>query len=67
MNIKRERLSESYKGWKKGDTVRLRDNPKAGTARINYFYKDIDGGVILSRPLNRFKSWNVDDLEKVKL
>lgn len=29
-------------------------------------YKSIPGGVVLDEPIDHFKSWNMDELEKVK-
>lgn len=52
-----------------GTSVRLKrrvaDGDK-GVAFIKAFYPDIKGGVMLSRELNRFRSWNIDDLVEVR-
>lgn len=47
-----------------GDHVELRHKP-GKTARIIREYPDIEGGVVLDRKLDGFKSWNVDDLRRV--
>lgn len=51
---------------KLGDRVQLQDKPRAGTAIIISFYRDIRGGVRLSRALDGFYSWNVADLIKAR-
>ena len=49
----------------KGSVVRLKHpgrNGSRGTARIIRLYEDIQGGVILDKELNGFRSWNTDSL-----
>lgn len=46
--------------WKVGDTVRVKGfRPHA---KIESFYRDIEGGLKLDRAIGGFYSWNVADL-----
>ena len=50
-----------------GDTVRLKNSKKAGTAVVRVLLTNIEGGVKLDRPLDGFKYWNVEELVKVRV
>lgn len=60
--------------FKVDDKVRIKipvlrrrgDKLSRDSARILVFYRDVKGGVGLSRPIHGFVSWNVTDLVKVK-
>jgi hypothetical protein len=59
--------------FKIGDAVRLRPSVRRlydvkgpGMARIIGRYSDVEGGVILDRGIEGFRSWNVEDLLKVE-
>lgn len=45
--------------------VRVKDQPNHRTATVERFMDQIEGGIILSRPLMGFRFWNVEELEKV--
>jgi hypothetical protein len=54
-----------------GREVRLRGNPRKlsnlwRTARIERRLHDVPGGVVLDRPLDGLRYWNVDALEYVR-
>ena len=53
-------------GFEVGDKVALKHNPKLGTATIDAFLTDVKGGVILSKKLDEFGMWNVEELLKVE-
>ena len=51
-------------GFKVGQKVRVRGQRRI--AKIERFYRDIEGGLVLDRMIEGFYSWNVQDLVKVK-
>lgn len=51
--------------FRDGQFVQLKANPAAGQALIEQYYTDVPGGVILDRMLDKFRSWNLADLEAV--
>ena len=62
MATRKERLGRSVGGLV-GRLVRVRGFKRI--ARIVGIYRDIDGGIILNRTIDGFRSWNIQDCEFV--
>lgn len=56
-------MSSATQEFRPGDAVRLRG--KRAMTYVRRMMDDVDGGVELEEPLDRFRCWNVRDLERV--
>ena len=52
--------------FKKGDAVVVKGYARYGRRIIQDFIRNVDGGVILDRPVDRCRCWNVDALRPFK-
>lgn len=54
---------EEIKEWPDQSLIGRRVRKSGKIRTIIHLYSDIRGGVILDKPIEDFKSWNIDELE----